>query len=164
MKQWQRWGLGLLSIGGGMLGESMLAVAGITSQMAKFQARMLIVGLLAMLYYSFGIWSGMGLIKGWDRLVLPSRIFWAFQVPFLQLPHFTYLVTCGLYGIFSVTQDPEWRFAFNGSVGSQFQYSILNTEQPLMLGVNYFALFVMIFLPSRFSTAAAPVQGSQNGK
>lgn len=142
MNLWQRRFLGILTLGGSFLG-------GVAGTGPLFAAATPVLGrilaLVAVGLYSWGVWCGAQLLEHSEDALRSNRAFWAIQIPYLISPVASYLFASGplLYLTF---QPFAFRFGFLGLLGSKFDYTLLQFDQPFVVGANVFAIAVFLFL------------------
>lgn len=148
MKLWQRRALGVLAVGGGALGSSIALIT-------LFQTTRVIEWLtytVFSLLYAWGIWCGVTLLERQPGAEKFNRRFWLLQVPVFNSPLLGYLMYSGFHLTLSVELTP---LSFNGNfhAGSQFNFSLLQWDQPLSIGFNVFALGIFLWLAREFPDA-----------
>jgi len=134
VKLWQRRLLGILAIGGGAIGATQCFVA-MTS--ASRVIEWLFV-LLAFAFYGWGVWCGTRLIEGRPGAEQSNRRFWLVQVPTFSTPAVAYFLTCGFHLTVKLEFAP-FKLGANFLLGSTFNYSLLQPEAPIYIGMNVFA-------------------------
>jgi hypothetical protein len=142
MKDWQRRILGVLALGGSFLGLALgisLAFAPGTSVLARLFC-LPFIGL-----YCWGVWCGLRMIEEPDAALRSNRIFWALQIPYFMSPIAGYFFASGSL-IFVTFRPHDLNFGALWRLGSQFEYSLLQLDKPLTIGINLFALAVVVFL------------------
>lgn len=102
--------------------------------------------MLAIAFFSWGIWCGLQMIEGGSQAVFWNAIFWLAQVPLLQTPILGYSAFCGaqirIFGRLSPVD-----FGFYGSMlGAQFGLNLGQPEGRVAVGVNLFAAGVAFWL------------------
>jgi len=150
MKLWQRRLLGLLAIGGGSIGVTQCFVA-MTSSSRVVEW---IFVLAALGFYCWGIWCGTRLIESQPGAERANRRFWLMQVPTFSTPLAGYFLTCGLHVTVKLEFAP-FKAGANFLLGSTFDYSLLQSDAPIFVGMNIFAFGVAGWLThaSRHETA-----------
>jgi hypothetical protein len=160
MKIWEWRLLGVLALGGSAAGLVIgLSVLGAPNPLLP---RLLMLPFLGM--YVWGIWCGMRMLERDPRALLPNAWFWAMQTPYLTSPVFGYLFASG--SLFYVTYAPGSGFGFRLQLGSAFQYSFLEADKPFAIGVNVFAVAVLVLLVNRHHQllhAPAPAVAAPEG-
>lgn len=148
MQQWQRRILGILAIGGSALGITIgLQLLFSTGNPIAWLFTSIFIGL-----YTWGIWCGVRMLEAHDNSAHFNFVFWAVQIPLLQSPYFGYFFSSGLFS--TLTFKPSTvKFDFLFWLGSKFEYSLMQAEKPLVLGINVFALAVAAFLYSQVRKA-----------
>src|SRR5690242_10285691 len=91
MKTWLRWILLTLTIGGGFTGLAVTLQATFQSEIDVFSG--IIAGLVSLLYL-FVIVSGLLFAENSKR-IFPLIVAFAFQIPFISSPVFTYSFSAG---------------------------------------------------------------------
>lgn len=142
MKDWQRRVLGVLALGGSFLGIA-LGVSLALAPGASFLARFFCIPFIGL--YCWGVWCGLRMIEEPDTALRSNRIFWALQIPYFMSPIAGYFFASG--SLLFVTFRPyDLNFGALWRLGSQFEYSLLQPDKPLTIGINLFALAVVVFL------------------
>lgn len=148
MKTWQRRILGILTLGGGAVGFTV--AASLLTTLSGMNA-VLCVAIIAL--YAWGVWCGIKMLEcqpGWEG---PAIGYWMAQIPAFGSPLLGYFVSSGFH-VTTTMQFSPWQFDINFLVGSTFSYSFMHPEQPWLVGVNLFALAVVMWLMrSRRQTA-----------
>lgn len=141
MRLWQRRVLGVLALGGSFLGLSI----GFEQLFASVPLLSKVLCMPFLGLYAWGIWCGMALFEGADGAFRSNRRFWALQIPVLSSPIAGYTFASGC--LLTISFQPAGaRFNFGARFGSQFGYSLLQSEQPLAVGFNVVAVGVCLFL------------------
>lgn len=135
MKRWERRVLGLLAVGGGFVGVTIAGAALLGT--GNWVGRLLVIPFLAL--YLWGTWCGLLLLEDDPRSIRLNAWLWAFQIPYFMSPVFGYAFSSG--SLFYVTLWPmEAAFGALYRFGSQFEYSLLESDRPLIVGVNIVAI------------------------
>ena len=133
--------LSILSIGGGYLGvvislSNLWAVSGFFTSLFV----LCFVGL-----YLFGIVSGTFLLEsGSLKAIRLNYIYWMLQVPVLMSPILGYQFSSGL--VLNIWLGSFDGFGWNISLGSSFRYSMFESYQPWLMGINIIALAITLSL------------------
>ena len=162
MKRWERRALGLLAAGGGFLGV-VLGVSLLVSP-GNLLAKLLLLPFIAL--YAWGVRCGVLMLESDPRAVRSSIWFWALQTPYFMSPVFGYFFASG--SLLYVTYSPaETSLGALYRLGSQFEYSLLQADKPLVVGINLFAVAVLCLLvfrlreaPSNNSSKPTPLRGA----
>jgi hypothetical protein len=163
MQHWQRRLLGTLALGGGFLGVT-IAFSLLIAPGQVVLARLLVLPFIVM--YCWGAWCGLRLLEGDESSLKANRLFWLLQIPYFMSPIAGYFFASGalLYVTFRPT---DLNVGAMLRLGSQFEYSLFQADKPLALGVNLFAVGVVLFLtrlvrraPSNNSFKPNPLRGS----
>ncbi|MCK5127755.1 MAG: hypothetical protein KAR42_15980 [candidate division Zixibacteria bacterium] len=136
--------LGVILFAGGVLGLLSIVNALLAYQLSP---GFLFILCLFFVLYTGSVASGIGMIR---RKQLAR--FWAAFVFFMQIPifgsnAFSYNFISGpaIIGFISAKPSMSIQFYFGG----QFSLSIMNELQPFMIGINFFALAVFLYLVCR---------------
>ena len=90
--------------------------------------------------YAWGVWCGMRLLEGRNEAIMPTRIYWLLQVPYLSSPLFAYQFSSGASMALGLkTTQPQ--LFWNLHLGSEFSVTWLQSA-PFGLGVDVFALAI----------------------
>ena len=162
MHLWQRRILGVLALGGSFLGLALGLM--LLPQQGPLLAKVFVILFLAL--YCWGIWCGVMMLEASESAVRSNLWFWAVQIPLLQSPYFGYAFASG--ALTTVTFQPATaKFDFLLWLGSKFEYSLLQSDKPFVLGINLFALVIVGWLwlqlrgtPSNNSFKPKPLRGS----
>jgi hypothetical protein len=137
--------LGVVAIAGSALGLAMMVP--ILMQGSIFRAIDQLALLSVVLLYGYGIWSGIGAVKGRSGWRAHARYFWVAQVPSISSSLVTFAVSCGA---------GAWLYLRLGSagvgagaaayVGSGYQWSYMQHKPEVLLGVNVLALAIVVWL------------------
>ena len=144
MKIWQRWTIRLLSIGGGLLG----IIAAYSEMAAKTNPIEWLFGLVFIAIYLWGIWCGVRFTEGNLTAERGMIKYWLIQVPTFGSPILGYFLSSGLHFTVSLQFEPQ-NLNFSFLIGSIFNYSLLQPNQPWFVGINLFALAIFSFLISK---------------
>jgi len=152
MNAWLRRLLLILTIGGGFVGITLTAPFFFhVDKVIAYGALLVFVAL-----YGYGIFLGVKLSEG--SAPLPHlRFYFGLQIPFLSSPVIAYRFSTGLQATIAIIQ-PGVRFDWR--LGSEGQFAILSSE-PWGIGINIFALAIVLLLYSRF--AVVPEDGLVSG-
>jgi hypothetical protein len=141
MKIWQRRLLGILSIGGGGTGFTITLVSALGQR--TLMAWVLCAVFLGL--FAWGIWCGVRVLEAHPDAVRSLRRFWIAQVPVIATPWVSYTLACGFHATVRLKLAPL-AFDANFALGSTFNGSLLQYDPPTQLGVNLFALAIVIWL------------------
>lgn len=145
MKLWQRRTLGILSIGGGCIGIT--AATGLLASQNLWLNNAFII--MAILLYAWGLWCGAMLYEGREDWLNKNLIFWAIQIPSFSSPYFSYAFSSGAEFINTIgLQSSNDRLDYSFQLGSHFKYNVIDANEPVSVGVNLFAVIVVLFLSS----------------
>jgi hypothetical protein len=141
MKVWQRRTLGIMTLGGGAIGIA-------AALMLLFTRDNPLEWLLCLAFialYGWGIWCGAKVLEGLDGAERSSLVYWLVQIPSFSSPLIGYFFSSGFHTTFSLQFSPL-NAKFNFLLGSTFNYSLMQKEQSLSIGINIFALFIAWWL------------------
>jgi len=98
--------------------------------------------------YAWGIWCGVKLIEAQPGAERSNFKYWLVQIPAFSSPIIGYFLSSGFHVTASIQFSP---LKLNGDflVGSKFNYSLMQTDQPVVVGVNVFALAIAMWLGSQ---------------
>jgi hypothetical protein len=150
MKIWQQRVVGILTLGGGSVG----AVAALQLLFTRTNPLEWIFCVAFMGVYAWGIWCGVRLLEGQPGSERSTLKYWLVQIPTFGSPLLGYFLSSGFHTTVSVQLDPI-KFNANFLLGSTFRYSLLQSEEPWLVGVNVFAL-VIAWLLARASRQPTP--------
>jgi hypothetical protein len=140
----QRRILGITSIGGGALGITV--VVSNLNQDSGILYWIFCLSFIAL--YIWGCWCGILLIENSPTSLQLNRRFWFIQIPVFMSPILGYSFSSGAY--FNVwTSLTHFRLGADWYLGSHFNYSLLQSDKPFLLGVNLLALGVFIYLSKK---------------
>lgn len=132
--------IGVLSIGGGFLGISLCIAQLFTT--VHFLNYLFIPIFVALFF--FGITSGLNLIENESVVsIKQNQLFWFIQIPILMSPVFGYQFASGL--ILNLWFSKAKGLEFYMSIGSSFRYSLFQSQQPYIIGINLIALFISVY-------------------
>jgi len=153
MKLWQRRLFGILALGGGAIGFA------VTLQTVLTRTNPLdwLFCIAFMAMYGWGMWCGLRLIEGQDGAERSNAIYWALQVPYFMSPMFGFFFASGFHLTLSIQLSPV-NFNANFQLGSTMLYSLLQTDKPLVLCINVFALAGALYMNrlAQLEAAAPP--------
>lgn len=137
LKIWQRRAIGILTLGGGSIGIA----AAITLLLTRTNPIEWIFCIAFMAVYAWGVWCGVRLLEGQLGAERSSLRYWLAQVPAFGSPLLGYFLSSGFHTTVSVQFAP---LKLNGNflLGSTFNYSLFQPDQPWFIGVNVFAAAV----------------------
>jgi hypothetical protein len=141
MQLWQRRILGILALGGSVVGLG-VGSTGLLLATGPVVGKLLSLPFLGL--YCWGIWCGLRLLEGAESAYRLNRLFWALQIPYLTSPYVGYFFASGAY-LFITFNLSDTRMGFQAYMGSQFGYSLLQSEKPLVIGINVFALAIFFY-------------------
>jgi hypothetical protein len=152
LKIWQRRLLAILAIGGGFIG----AVQCIATMVGTRRVVEWVFVLAGFAFYCWGVWCGTRLMESQPGAERANRVFWLAQVPTFSTPVAGYFLTCGFHVTVKLVFAP-FKFAGNFLLGSTFEYSLLQSDEPIYVGMNIFAFGIAGWLihTSRHETAGA---------
>lgn len=150
MEIWQRRAIGVLTLGGAAIG----IVAALNLLLTRTNPIEWGFCISFMGVYAWGIWCGVRLLEGQPGSERRSFKYWLAQVPLFGSPLLGYFLSSGFHTTVSLQFAPL-KINANFLLGSTFNYSLLQPQQPWLFGVNVFALAVAWFL-ARSERHAAP--------
>jgi len=144
LSNWQRRGLGVLSIGGGALGfgSSMTAVL----QGQELAPTNIVPFALGMGFFLWGIWCGVQVLEGTRNALYRNVIFWFVQTPLLQTPFLGYTVFCGAQLQVFAKLSPFQVGFFGSGFGAQFSINLGQPGARFAIGINLVALCISLWL------------------
>jgi hypothetical protein len=149
MKLWQRRALGILTLGGSACGVA-VALALLFSRQNPIEW---ILCIAFMAIYAWGIWCGMLLLEAREGAERSAFKYWLVQVPTFSSPFLGYFLSSGFHTTVGLQLAPA-KLNGNFLVGSSFNYSLMQADQPWSLGVNVFAALVAWWLATQIKRAA----------
>ncbi len=144
MEKWQRRLLGVLAIAGGGIGIA----SAFTFMLGNAQVLNWLFCLAFISLYSWGIWCGLKLLEDHIDAANANFRFWLIQIPTFSTPVIGYFFASGAY-LTIWSNLTVFNMNFNMMLGSGFQYSLFNANQPLIAGINVFALVLTIWFYSK---------------
>ena len=151
---WRRLQL-LLTVGGGFAGLCVVLQGAITA--GKMPLLYYIVISFFALLYCLGIFAGIRYSEQPDNW-LPLFLYHAIQVPLFTSPLFSYIFASGFLLSFGFGGG---RLGFSFALGSSWMFTIAQT-QPWSIGLNIFAITMVIALLAIHSTRVAPTEPETN--
>jgi hypothetical protein len=145
MQTWERRILGALALGGGFLGVT-IAFALLLSPGLVILARALVLSFMAL--YCWGAWCGLRMLEGDETSLKANRLFWALQIPYVMSPIGGYFFASGFL-LYVTFRPSDMNIGAMFRLGSQFEYSILQADKPLIFGLNLFAIAIVGLLSRR---------------
>jgi len=150
MKIWQRRAIGILTLGGGSVGIA----ATIALLLTRTNPIEWIFCVAFMMVYAWGVWCGVRLLEGQPGSQRSTLKYWLIQIPKFGSPLLGYFLSSGFHTTVSLQIAP-FNLNANFLLGSTFNYSLLQAQQPWLVGVNVFAL-VIAWLLARAVRQPAP--------
>ena len=150
MKIWQRRAIGILTLGGGSVGIA----ATIALLFTRTNPIEWIFCVAFMMVYAWGVWCGVRLLERQPGSERSTLKYWLIQIPTFGSPLIGYFLSSGFHTTVSLQIAP-FKLNANFLLGSTFNYSLLQAEQPWLVGVNVFAL-VVAWLLARTVRQPAP--------
>ena len=141
MKLWQRRTLGILTLGGGAIG----AAAALTVLFTRSNPVEWLFCLAFIALYAWGVWCGARLLEQQPGAERSTVKYWLIQIPSFSSPIFGYFLASGFHTTVSLQIAP-FKANANFLLGSTFNYSLLQSEQPWFIGINIFAVAVAWWL------------------
>lgn len=141
MKQWQRRTIGILTLGGGVTGVTVLLshVLGTSHPVAW------VLGMIGIGLYAWGTWCGVRLLEASPGAEELTMRYWMLQIPSVSTPVFGFFLSGGFHFTLGLQVAPL-NLQWTTRIGSVFNYSLLNFSAPWSLGVNLAAVAVVYFL------------------
>lgn len=151
MPNWQRRLIGVLTLGGGAVGITLVIE---TLFRGKLQAVGLIVALIVGLLYSWGVVCGVLLLEDSHRAIPFAKPYWLIQILQVHTPWISYACSSGarLYIQLALISG-DVRLHFNAGVGSAFDFHFQN-QIGWIFGLNVVALLVFVALKKSGRAAA----------
>jgi hypothetical protein len=134
MKLWQRRTIGILTLGGGVIG----VVAAFTVLFTRSNPIEWIFCIAFAAIYAWGVLCGARLLEQQPGAERSTVKYWLLQIPSFSSPVFGYFLASGFHTTLSIEIDPLKANA-NFLFGSTFNYSLFQSEQPWLVGINIFA-------------------------
>lgn len=141
MPRWARRVLGVLALGGGAIGF-------IATLMALLGSDNPVVWLLLLVFlgiYAFGVVCGIAMLEGHADALRANTAYWAVQVPAISTYAFGYFVSSGGH----VTVYFNWvlqKIQVDFLLGSVFRFNLMQEPDSRRVGINVFALAIVLFL------------------
>jgi hypothetical protein len=129
-----------LEIGGGTLGIVILL-----SHFSHESITAIIIYVFAILYYAFGITAGILLAESNSKGVSWSKIYQLLQIPLINSPFFSYMVTSGGY-ICLVISTGATNIDLKAFLGSNIYISVFHGSSPWSVGVNFLGIAAFLLL------------------
>lgn len=144
MKNWQRRLLGFFPIAGGAIGSMTFLL--FLTQSPQFTFTNVLTLVVGQLFFGWSIWCGILMLEGAPSALRFNRILWALQIPFFQLPFFSYFAFSGMRLLVTVNPNSfEMGLQWN-ILGAQIAYLIGTIERPNFIGLNVIAIAIVYFL------------------
>jgi hypothetical protein len=109
------------------------------------------------------MWCGVRLLEGARGAERANGWFWLAQVPAFSSPVLGYFLSSGFHFTLYLQPSPL-DVRVNFLLGSLFQYSLLQPQAPVSIGLNFFALAVACWLfrglPPNNSSKPTPLRGA----
>lgn len=157
MRNWLRRTIGVLALGGGVLGCTIIATTLFSDQ--PLLSRVLL--LLFFPVYAFGIWCGMQMLERHPDAIHTNLLFWAIQVPVLRSSWFSYVFASGALCSVGVQFSPAKLDAL-WWLGSRFEVTI-NQPKPFAIGINLLAAAITFILWRQRSVSCRQNRSGENG-
>ncbi len=143
MKNYHRRILGVLTLGGSATGvvlssEQLINSSGIA---------VMFIYTLFMSLYCWGVWLGVKVLEKQPNFERQLVKFWCMQVPVFWSPMVGYFFASGFHAT-AFFNFSTLTFTGSFQLGSVYNFSLLRAGQPWQLGVNVFAIGVVLFLSS----------------
>lgn len=150
MRQIERRVLGVLTLGGGFLGLT-LVLSVLMSSGQSLSNQILLLPFVAL--YCWGIQCGVLLLESHRRSLRASRLFWILQIPYFMSPIGGFFFANGLFVCITI-RPFESGGNFLARLGSQFEVSLLQPDKPFEIGINLVAIAVVVYLGSQLRRAS----------
>ncbi len=139
--------ISLLLILGGVFGMGIAIVIDaryIMSPGAKVFSPSVAIGGVFILLFGWAVWTGIDLWQGRSQALTWARILFAIQIPTIAVPGFSYEFHVGFIARLMVSSAFRINFGFN--LGSSFNFYIASSIEQFAVGINVFAVAVLIYL------------------
>ena len=150
MKIWQWRVIGILTLGGGAVGVA-------TSLSLLLSLNSVLDWAFCLVFlsiYSWGIWCGVRLLERQSDSIRNVIWYWLLQIPVVGSPFFGYFLSSVFHTTVALQFAPL-NVNANFLLGSKFQYSLMQSDQPWLFGVNLFAVAVVWWLSRKGSPVAS---------
>jgi hypothetical protein len=151
MQLWQRRALGILTLGGGAIGFA----AALGLLLSRGNPIEWLFCLLFMAAYAWGVWCGMRLLESQPNAERSTLKYWLIQIPTFSSPILGYFMSSGFHTTVTLQVSP-FNLNANFLLGSSFNYSLMQSDKPWLIGINVFAAVIAWWLSSKDLTTAAP--------
>lgn len=140
MNPWLRRLYIILTVGGGFTGVAVTLQVFLSFDESDWMIDVLYLGSIGL--YTYGIFAGLRFAEN-ERDKKHLILFYWLQVPWISSPILGYRFTSGFHlsGIF-IERDLKGFFR----IGSDWQFNIVNTSLPWGIGLNIFALIMVLIL------------------
>jgi hypothetical protein len=108
-----------------------------------FSQSMAIAGAFIVLS-GWAAWTGRDMWLGYRRALPMAQILFALQIPLLRIPGFFYEFHTGVMWSILIMSGP--RFTLGSNLGSSFNFYISPETEYIAIGINLFAVFMLIYL------------------
>jgi len=139
--------ISLLLMLGGVLGVGIAIVIDaryLMSPGAKFFSPSVAIAGVFILLFGWAVWTGIDLWRGRSHALTWARILFAIQIPTIIVPGFSYEFHVGFIARLMVSSAVRINFGFN--LGSSFNFYVASSIQQFAVGINVFAVAVLIYL------------------
>lgn len=157
LSNWQRRGLGVLSIGGGAIGFGSGMTAVLHGQ--EIAATNILPLALGMAFFLWGVWCGVQMLEGTRQAMYRNAVFWLVQTPLLQTSILGYTVFCGAQLQVFAKLSPFQIGFFSSGFGAQVALNLGQPDARSAIGVNLVALCISAWL-MRKSEISGPALSS----
>lgn len=141
MPLWARRVLGVLALGGGATGVTIVLQQLLqSSNPIEWLFYAVFIGM-----YAFGVWCGILMLEGRENALRKNAVYWLLQIPVFSTYVFGYMFIGG----FHLTAWYEWvgsGFGMDFLIGSTVSFNVMKTPDHSFIGVNLFALAITFWL------------------
>jgi len=151
MNKWIKWLLLLFQIGGGAFGLALVAKQLLSTEQTGIS---LILHIVFTLVFLFGIAAGVALVKKPNLGLLMSLVYQGIQIPIIISPVVAYRMFSGATFFVYGGQTGFGAYLF---FGGHYLFW-LNGSEPWLVGINFIALALFIFLFRERMFEEAPIE------
>lgn len=159
LPRWMRRALGILALGGGATG----VVIVLSNLLANPSFGAILVMLVFLALYAFGVWAGLLMLEDSSEALAPNMLYWLLQVPVVSTNAVGYVFFSGFH-LTARALLPDGAAKVDFLIGSMFKFNAMQPQDNRYLGINLFALAVVLLLwrvaRGRVAAPAASVAAS----
>ncbi|MCF6198235.1 MAG: hypothetical protein L3J67_02345 [Hyphomicrobiaceae bacterium] len=168
MNKWVRRFLALITLVGSVYGltASIFSIFELNATGGGIIA--MVLAAIGVVFFLFGLLTGFWLLEGTPKAVMANSFFWLLQLPAVITAFFTYKVYA--FGSMAFSTDPTFSgFGFPtngaplGAPESRFDLSMGSADDGISIGINLFALFMLVLLLFARGSKRGPGAAQKSG-